>query len=462
MKETLTSIARSFILSLICAAFGGLAIALMLALYDIPRTAVLAAVPWCTLLLIQAAINEFLIRRDPPLLLFLLLNAVLLFFGGEQVVSRSVFIPASSGFPAFLRLCIWLSGLAGVYACRKEPGSNAFVRLSDTLILCIGIYMASVQGLGEPFIPSALAPAASALALSLLLTASLRAGGESDSVIRGTGLGGYLVLFALLALCLLLAGGLLALGSGRVDGIVDAFLVVWNLFRRAATALMTALGLLLAYLFGNRRMMEQQLQIVQQDSPSYQDIAIEELGAAPQWVVHLIMGLIAACAVALVVVLLWMLRGKKLSRMRRQKKGRRVTRSSHIAQALRAWADKTVQAIAFEISYRMNRKTPQGLYVLAVRSCRAKRLHKRRDESPGAYIRRLHIILLAQTGLSTLDRLADMLDRALYSDGKPHLSQGEADAMTAQIRSIAAPPLIRLGKADTTAPCASESNEKSE
>ena len=80
------------------------------------------------------------------------------------------------------------------------------------------------------------------------------------------------MLFALLALCMLLAGGLLVLGSGRVDGIVNAFLAAWDLFGRVAMAAMTALGFLLAYLFGNRRMMEQR-QITQQDSPAYHRIA---------------------------------------------------------------------------------------------------------------------------------------------------------------------------------------------
>ncbi|MBQ4265070.1 MAG: hypothetical protein IJB85_06120 [Clostridia bacterium] len=461
MKETLTGIARSFVSALITAAFGALAIALMLTLYDMPRTVFLAFVSWGTLLLAQAVLNELLIRHDPPLLLFLLLNAAMLFWGSEQIAARTVFTPASSGFLIFLRLCIWLSGLTGALACRKEPGSNVFVRLSDTLILCTGIYMASTQGLGKPFIPSALALALAALALSLLLTASLRAGGESDSVVRGVGIGGYLVLFALLALCMLLAGGLLVLGSGRVDGIVNAFLAAWDLFGRVAMAAMTALGFLLAYLFGNRRMMEQR-QITQQDSPAYQDVVMEELGAAPQWVSYLIMGLLAACAVALLFAVIWAMRGKRFGRIHRAKSHRRITRTSRIGETLRAWANNIAQTIAFELRYRANRKTPQGLYVLALRCCRVKRLPRRTDESPGAYIRRLHGILLAQKGLSTLDRLADMLDRALYGDGKPHLSRGEADAMAAQIRSIAAPPLIRLDKADTTAPDASESHEKSE
>ena len=95
-----------------------------------------------------------------------------------------------------------------------------------------------------------------------------------------------------------------------------------------------------------------------------------------------------------------------------------------MGEALRALIAKVMGSIAFELHYRANRRTPQGLYVYAVRSCRIKLLPKHKSESAGAYIRRLHKILLAQTGLSTLDRLADMLDRALYSDAKPHLSRG--------------------------------------
>jgi len=445
MKDYIMSVLRSFVCALCAAAFGALSIALMLALYDIPRTADMAVLHWGGMLLALSAVCELLSRRGVSMLAYLAACAAVLFFGGERVIAGTLFTPASSGFPVFLRICIWTSGAVCAWSCHKEPGSNVFVRLSDMLILYTGVYMATLYGMSEAMIMHVLAFSLASLLLSMLVTAALRAGGESDSVIRGTGMGGYLVIGALLGVCLLLAAALLSLSGGHVDSLVQAFLVVWRLFSQAALSIMTAVGLALAYLFGGQRMIQQR-RMIQQDSLSYLDGGMEAAGAAPQWVVYLVMGVIGAVSLATIAAILWALRSTKLSRTGKKKSRRRVTRTSHIGAALRALIARAAGAVLFELRYRASRHTPQGLYVYAVRTCRIKLLPKHKHESAGAYIRRLHQILLAQTGLSTLDRLADMLDRALYSGTKPHLGRGEAETFAAQIRAIAAPSILKAKK----------------
>ena len=71
-----------------------------------------------------------------------------------------------------------------------------------------------------------------------------------------------------------------------------------------------------------------------------------------------------------------------------------------------------------------------------MRACRLTRKRKRPFESPGAFIRRLHAQLLENSGMSTLDALADKLDRALYAGETVHLSHGESDAFAAQIQAV--------------------------
>lgn len=447
MKDFLSGVMRSFACALCAAAFGALTVALMLALYDIPRTADLALGFWAGTLLVLAIVCELLSRRDLSMLVYVAACCAILFFGGEQVVSRTVFIPGSGGFPVLLRMCIWVSGAVCAYVCQKEPGSNVFVRLSDMLILAIGAYMATLHALGEAMIMPVLVFALSALLLSMLVTASLRAGGESNSVIRGTGVGGYLVIGALLLICLLLAALLLYISGGHVDSIVELFLAVWRFLSSILKEAVTVIALLLARLFGPPRMMEQQ-SVIQEDSLAYSSGAMKEMGTAPQWAVYLVMGVIGALILAAILGVLWALRSTKLSRTRKRKTRRKVTRTSHVGAAIRALIAKAIGLITFELRYRAGRNTPQGLYVLTVRTCRVKLLPKRKSESAGAYIRRLHQILLAQTGISTLDRLADMLDLALYGHGNPHLSRGEADAFAAQIRAIAAPPIIKTQKSE--------------
>ena len=442
MKDFLSGAIRSLACALVAAAFGALSVALMLALYDIPRTVHLAAAHWGCVLLALSLMCEWLSRRSVSMLAYLAAGAAILFFGGEQVIAHTVFIPGSSGFPILLRLCIWASGGVCAYACQKQPGSNVFVRLSDILILYIGFYMATLHGLGEAMILPILGFAFAALLISMLMTASLRAGGESDSVIRGTGMGGYLIIGVLLAICLLLAALLLSLSGSHVDSLVEVFLSLWHTFSGAAASAFTAIVLFLSRLFGPPRSIARP-PAAQQDSFTYYGGPMEEMGTAPQWVVYLVMGVIAAAILAAILAILWALRNTKLSRTRKTKSSRKVTRTSRMGEAIRALLARIVDLITFELLYRANRRTPQGLYIYAVRSCRIKLLPKRASESAGAYIRRLHQILLKQTGLSTLDRLADMLDRTLYGDGKLHLSHGEADAFAVQIRTISAPSILK-------------------
>lgn len=445
MKDTIMSVLRSFVCALCAAAFGALSIALMLALYDIPRTADIALLHWSGTLLVLACVCEALSRRGVSALVYLAAGCATLFFGGEQTIAGTVFTPASSGFPVFFRICIWTSGGVCAWACQKEPGSDIFVRLSDMLILYTGLYMATLYGLHEAMIMPVLGFALACLLLSMLVTAALRAGGESDSVIRGTGMGGYLVIGALVLVCLVLAALLLTLTRGHVDGIVEAFLAVWHTVSGAVVQAFTVFVLFMSRIFGPSWAITHN-PVVQQDTFTYYGGPMEEMGTAPQWVVYLVMGVIAVLIIAAILAILWALRGTKLSRTGKKKSRRKVTRTSRMGEALRALIAQAADAITFELLYRANRHTPQGLYVYAVRTCRIKLLPKHKNESAGAYIRRLHQILLAQTGLSTLDRLADMLDHALYSGTKPRLGRGEADAFACQIRAIVAPSILKAKK----------------
>ena len=168
MKDYLTSALRSFACALCAAAFGALSIALMLALYDIPRTADMALLHWSGTLLALSFVCEALSRRGVSALAYLAACSAILLFGGEQTIAATVFTPASGGFPVFLRICIWASGGVCAWACQKEPGSNAFVRLSDVLILYAGSYMATLYGLNEAMIMPVLCFALASLMLCML------------------------------------------------------------------------------------------------------------------------------------------------------------------------------------------------------------------------------------------------------------------------------------------------------
>jgi hypothetical protein len=68
-------------------------------------------------------------------------------------------------------------------------------------------------------------------------------------------------------------------------------------------------------------------------------------------------------------------------------------------------------AVIFEWEYLRYRKTPQGVFVLAQRIGRRHKVVRRRDESPGAYIRRLD----AEKNLG-IRELAFRLDEVYYGE----------------------------------------------
>ena len=149
---------------------------------------------------------------------------------------------------------------------------------------------------------------------------------------------------------------------------------------------------------------------------------------------------------AAVILIIWALRSARFGRAKKKNIRRKVTRTSKAGEAIRALIAKTAALVAFELHYRAHRHTPQGIYVYAVRACRAKRIPRKKHESPGAYMRRLHGMLIAQGEKSDLETLAHMLDGALYGGIQPHLERSEADALSAQIRAIAAVSLIKIAK----------------
>ena len=69
MKQSLSNAMRGLICGLSACALGALMIALMLTLYDIPRTVVLASGPWLLMLLTLALVCELITAKNGNLLL---------------------------------------------------------------------------------------------------------------------------------------------------------------------------------------------------------------------------------------------------------------------------------------------------------------------------------------------------------------------------------------------------------
>ncbi|MBR5561352.1 MAG: hypothetical protein IKU73_08070 [Clostridia bacterium] len=438
MKEHLSAILRSTATALADAALGALLIALMLALYDAERSVSLAVGVFASIYLLQAIINEIMTARGTSLLVYLLVNAALLIPGVNAALSHTVFTPASMGFPFLLRAVLLIAGAHGALCMRRLPGSNVFVRYADALIAVLVLYLFSAFSLGRAYNTIVLCFALCVLALCMTIASVLRSGGESDSVIRGAGAGGFAVLLGLLLLCLLFTAGALSLGSGHIGGIVTLLSLLWQGVCSAGNLLLNIFArfiLLFAGMGGNMRS-----DPASSAPAGAEGMEIVEAAAAPAWLPALLLGLLGAAVLAGVVALLLALRGMKFSRVTRTKKKRRVVRRSHFLSALLAALRGAYDVAAFEIAYRLHKATPQGLFVLAQRTGKLRRFPRRASESAGAYLRRYHAALLSQGEDSPLASLADALDRTLYGGQSVHLSRAESRLCARAIRRLGMQP----------------------
>ena len=433
MRHHLLSALRAFAASLCSAALGTLFLALMLTLHDEPHTVSIPFARVALMLALLACVNEALASRGVTLLLYGAVNTAIGAAGLYAVLRSTVFTPASGGYTVFLCALLACSVIHCAAGAVHPPDSNQFIWLADMLIIGLLLLLACAQLLDHALNTSATGFAAIALLTAFGMTSHLRSGGESGRVVRGTGVGGYLVLFAMLAVCLALAAGLFVLGGGQVDGIVSLVSALWKLLGAFFERIITVLASILSLNLGNYNVLKPEpghftVTIIPLDDP-------QAAGTAPMWLVYGFLVLLGLTLLAVVIGLLLDFRGKVAARVEVKRQRRVVTRKSHLLAALRALLRRMKDAVSFELSLRRNRYTPQGVYVLALRTCRAKEQKKLPSESPGAYLRRLHT--LAEQETSTLHLLADQLDAALYGGESIRLSAEEYKRYAAQLREIA-------------------------
>ncbi|MBR5225748.1 MAG: hypothetical protein IKV90_08835 [Clostridia bacterium] len=446
MKERIGNVFRSFAASLCSAALMALGLAIILILYDEPHSVQLAVFRWAGFLFAVAVFNEVLAPRGLPLLAYAAVNAAAAAAGVYAVLGASSFVPASEGYAVFLGFLIASSTALCAFFAQNLPDSNVFVRLTDAILCCVGALMAFAQYLGHPLNTGVLGFACAALLLSVAAASALRAGGESSDVVRGSGIGGVLVLALMLAVGLVLCLALAVLGGGQVDGMVAAAAMLWDKLGWLLEKIMMAFAALLSLNLGKY--------IVLKPQTEHYTVTIvplgeeEAAGSAPMWLVYGFLAFLALALLALVIGLLLDLRGKRVIRERRAAKKRVVTRKSHLLDAILAFIKRAVNAAAFETAYRFGKRTPQKLVVYASRRFRGRHHAKRHSESPGAYMRRLHAALTAQQASSSLDQLADLLDEEIYGQGGRTLEKEEYAVYASQIRLIRSPWQIKQKRND--------------
>jgi len=435
MKQHLFNALRAFAASLCSCALGVLFLALTLSLYDELRTVSIPFERAVLMLVLLALIDEALVSRGVPALLYGFVNLLAGGAGVFAVLRGTVFTPASGGYAVFLGALLLLSVVHCAAGAMKAPDSNQFIWLADMLIVGLLLLFSCVHLLERALDGGAAGFALLALAAAYISASNLRCGGESDRVVRGSGMGGYLVLAAMLAICLALTAALIFLGRGQVDSIVSFVSRLWKLLGALIERVILLFSALLSLNFGKYNPLKREAghfttTVVPLDDP-------QAAGTAPAWIVYAFLALLGAALVAVLLGFLLDYRGLRVGRTGTKKRRRVLTRKSHLLSALRSVLRALRGRISFELMLRRSRHTPQAVYVLALRTCRAKTLKKRPAESPGAYLYRLHVQLLAMQAPSTLDRLAAQLNAALYGGESVRLSAQEYVQYASQLRTLA-------------------------
>ena len=435
MKRHLFGALRAFASSLCSCALGVLFLSLMLSLYDELRTVSIPFERAALMLAILALINEALVTRGVPALLYGFVNLLAGGAGVCAVLRGTVFTPASGGYAVFLGALLLLSVVHCAAGAVKPPDSNQFIWLADMLIVGLLLLLACAHLLDHALDGGAVGFALIALAAAFASTSSLRCGGESDRVVRGSGMGGYLVLAGMLALCLVLTAALISLGGGQVDGVVFIVSRLWQLMGALFERVILLFSALLSLNLGKYNPLRREVgnftaTVIALDDP-------QAAGTAPVWIVYAFLALLGAALLAVILGFLLDFRGMRAERKGKKQRRRVVTRKSHLLSALLALLRAARERVSFELALRRSRLTPQAVYVLALRLCRAKALKKRPAESPGAYLGRLHAQLTAMEAPSTLDRLAAQLNAALYGGEHVRLSAEEYAQYAAQLRTLA-------------------------
>jgi hypothetical protein len=378
------------------------------------QTHIIALPLWIVCAAVQLLAACVLISTSASWSVYLVFHAAAIAAGTYLIVRASVFPVYAADMRFFLGFGVLLTGGHIALAAYRLPSANTLLRYVDVMIVVTAFYLYCAYGTGNAADQSCLGCAMAALALNLLVTCHLRTGGEGCRVIRGAGVGSRLALLLILAVCIGITGTVVGVASGEIHSIVDFVLVILSAVWRVISAIFSVLGNILAFLLLLLiALFPMTSAPVRENAVEHLETNIEEILPETEsfWNSQLMMGLAGICLLAGILWLLWRLKDVRIRRPERMKQKKQIVRRSHLrASLLQLWM-RMRDAVIFEWEYLRYRKTPQGVFVLAQRIGLRHKVVRRRDESPGAYIRRLD----AEKNLG-IRELASWLDEAYYGE----------------------------------------------
>ncbi len=376
--------------------------------------------PWIACLIVQFAVGSVMTGKGSSVNWFLIFHIaaaaaeiVILYFCARR-------FGFNSGLTVFLLIAVAATGIHAAFLSWKSPSDTILSYYSDILIVALALYLLAYN-MAEPELSVGLIIfSGAALVISLVSVGRLRTNEGGSAVSRGAGFRAAAVLVGILLICLLITGAVVGIASGGVHSFLDLILAVlrgiWRVLNAVFNALGVALGAVISFfarLFSPSETAPEGVGSAVEQSTSQADLAVGSGNFfLPTWVLSLIM--IGAACIVLIVILRHMrhVRFKK----REISSGKlQVTRTGHLGEAIRAFFRRIRDRIRFEWLYRKFRNTPQGIFLFLLRKCRGKKLSRKRDESPGGFVRRICGLDQSAEGRDTLLTLAFILDETYYA-----------------------------------------------
>ncbi|MBT9778002.1 hypothetical protein GPL15_15990 [Clostridium sp. MCC353] len=387
------------------------------------------AVPvWAGFILVLMGADYLLAGAGISFNLYLILNGAGILAGTYFTVTRSF---CSDGFPmfhAFLACAVAGVGAHGAAAAWRLPSANSLLRYVDGLVILLAFYLyAAFSTRLEPG-QDVLILSLSAIILNLISVNQIRTREEGVSVIQGSGTGGKLVLAAAAAGIAAVTGMVTGAASGQVHSAVDLLLAAVKGVGKVLALILGAVGLVLGTLLNflagllpdaPQEAGETVKTVIQEEAKEAAETAVWRI---PGWV----MAMVLALALALTVCyILYHFRNARIKRSKRESPGRTVVKKSNFWPALSGGCRKIWESARFEWLSHLYRKTPEGLFVRVEKIGKRRKNPRRKNESPGEYLRRIAGCLRAEEAdgkrmadreewAGALEGLAGDLDRIYY------------------------------------------------
>lgn len=391
---------------------------------------------WVIFLLIHFLACDLCAGRGISFNLYVVMQAAVIGAGAAWVVKGSYCAPGFDAFPYLLAGCVAVAGIHGATIAYRLPAANGILRYVDGLIVMLAFYLYAVFDTGQTADGGAVLLSLAAIVVDLAAVNQIRTREEGVSVIRGSGTGSRVMMAGIASVILILTGWMAGAASGRIHSAVDLFLYLAGKIAAVLAMIYHGIGYVLSKLFWLLGLLfPDTLDYVQEDvavkvGEEAAEVVQEAGKNLPAWVLAV---LLAAAAILAVVWVFHHFRHTKLKRRTEKKTDKKVVRTSHLLPALRQVFARLADLAGFEMRYRKNRDTPEGLLIFAQRVGLRGRSGRRKDESPGEYMRRIGGILKEREDAGTegggsgrvtqIGRLAEMLDEIYYGGRTVSLSR---------------------------------------